>query len=474
MRQLGVGLVYFPDLAPVVEAGGETISVLEIEPQTLWEKTFHGDRGVYRLNEAAFTEIVTMPQTKLIHGVGHPVGGLTDDLLDWHTPFARCVNILNPPWVSEHLSFNRVTTCEGVRETSFLLPPRQTPAGVMVAADNLRQLQKIVRRPVAFETGVNYLQRRADEMPDGDYFAAVSTTADCGILLDLHNLWANERNGRQPVAEVLDSLPLERVWEIHMAGGMPLNGYWLDAHCGVADDWLMQLTEQTIARLPNLGAIVFEVLPQYVSEIGFDRIHRQIENLDALWRCRPPVEVVVPRALTIEMFNPSEEDFQDVLDWERSLAAISLGQTRSATCLADLAEDPGGAILEQLVREFRSGRVTSVLRYSMLALLRHLGTEAVDGLVRAYCGTEPADIFTAVEAERFANFLQRKIDDGRLHVPFLDEVLAFERAMICASLYGVTTQLKWSVDPSVLLEALETGSSTSRIAKMPVPMVVQA
>lgn len=266
---------------------------------------------------------------------------------------------------------------------------------------------------------------------------------------------------------------MERVWEIHVAGGMPFNGYWLDAHCGIADDWLMQLAEQTLARLPNLGAIVFEVLPQYVAEIGLDRIHRQIEEIAALWRRRPPVTVVVPRALAIEMFTPCEEDIRDVLGWEQSLAAISLGWPRPAMGPADLAKDPGGAVFEQLVREFRSGRVTRVLRYSMLALLRHLGTQAVDGLMRTYCGTEPADIFTAVEAERFANFLQGRIDDGRLRVPFLDEVLAFERAIICASLHGASTQLQWSVDPSALFEALETGSSTKLLARTPVPMAVQ-
>jgi hypothetical protein len=54
---------------------------------------------------------------------------------------------------------------------------------VKAVANNLRRFQNVVRLPIAFETGVNYLQPRADEMPDGDYFSAVATAADCGILL---------------------------------------------------------------------------------------------------------------------------------------------------------------------------------------------------------------------------------------------------------------------------------------------------
>ena len=473
MRRLGVGLVYWPELAPVVAAGGEIISVLEIEPQTLWEKAFIDGRGAYRINEEAFSRIEAMPHVKLIHGVGHPVGGLTDDPLDWRTPFARCVNMLNPPWVSEHLSFNRFSTPEGIRESSFLLPPRQTPAGVMVAAENLRRMQKIVGRPVAFETGVNYLQRRPDEMSDGEYFAAVAAAAECGILLDLHNLWANERNGRQPLTEILDVLPLERVWEVHVAGGMPLNGYWLDAHCGLVDDGLMRLVEQTLSRLPNLSALVFEILPQYVAGIGLDCIHRQMESLSALWRRRPPVEVAVSPAQSGEMFHRAEKGIGDMLAWEQSLAAIALGWPRPTTGLSDLVEDSGGAVFEQLVHEFRSGRVARGLRYSMLTLFRYLGAQAVDGLVRVYCRTEPADIFTAVEAERFAAFLQRRIEDGRLCVPFLSEVLAFERAIIRASLYGAGTHLQWTVDPSALFSALETGGRIDLLARTSVPMVVQ-
>ena len=173
------------------------------------------------------------------------------------------------------------------------------------------------------------------------------------------------------------------------------------------------------------------------------------------------------------MFSPAEQATADIIGWKQALGRIALGWPPLGREPVGLAEDLGGAVFEQLVREFRSGRVVRVLRYSMLMLFRHLGTQAVDELVRAYCRTEPADIFTAVEAERFAAFLQRRVEDGRLSVLFLDDVLAFERAMIRASLYGMSTHLQWSVDPSALLSTLEMGSSPELLARVSVPMVVQ-
>jgi len=82
--------------------------------------------------------------------------------------------------------------------------------------------------PFAVETGVNYLQPCAGEMSDGAFVAAVAEAADCGIVLDLHNLWANETERPPAGGAVLAELPLERIWEVHLAGGSEFQGYWLD------------------------------------------------------------------------------------------------------------------------------------------------------------------------------------------------------------------------------------------------------
>ena len=89
--------------------------------------------------------------------------------------------------------------------------------------------------PFLIETGVNYLQPRPGELSDGAYIASVADSSDCAILLDLHNLLANERNGREPVSDVLSDLPLERVLEVHITGGFEFDGYYLDAHVGAPD-----------------------------------------------------------------------------------------------------------------------------------------------------------------------------------------------------------------------------------------------
>ena len=160
----------------------------------------------------------------------------------------------------------------GPRSCGFLMPPLQTQAQAELAADNIRRRRAATGLPFAFETGVNYFAPRHGEMPDGEFFATVADAADCGILLDLNNLWVNQKNGRAPIEEVLAALPLERVWEVHLAGAEFAHGFWLDAHCGAIDPDLAAIAAEVAPDLPNLGAIIFEVAPDRLASFPEQRL----------------------------------------------------------------------------------------------------------------------------------------------------------------------------------------------------------
>ena len=135
-----------------------TVAVLELEPQTLWEKVVSHGRWQYRLNEAQLDSVAAYPQATLLHGIGQPVGGSTDDPVEYLGLLRTAVDRLDPGWVSEHLSFNRINGPAGPEEAGFLLPPHQSSSTVRVAARNVRTYGRGLGRPVAFETGVNYLR----------------------------------------------------------------------------------------------------------------------------------------------------------------------------------------------------------------------------------------------------------------------------------------------------------------------------
>ena len=122
--------------------------------------------------------------------------------------------------------------------------------------------------PFLIETGLNFLRSRPGELSDGTFIASVADGSDCGILLDLHNLLANERNGREPVSDVLSDLPLERVLEVHVAGGFEFDGYYLDAHVGGPDRESLMLLADVLPCLPNVRAVTFEAVPESLAALG--------------------------------------------------------------------------------------------------------------------------------------------------------------------------------------------------------------
>ncbi len=465
MYPLGVGLVYLTELDPLFRENNPDLSVLELEPQIFWEKSERiGQCGKpsFTPNVAAMARISALPQHKLIHSVGFPVGGSVCYGGDYVTPLANAIATLGARWVSEHLSFNVIQHGGSIESIGFLLPPRQTFAGVNTAVRNIRRLAAQLPAPFAFETGVNYLQPRADELPDGEFFALIADKADCGILLDLHNLWVNERNRRQPVAEVVNSLPLDRVWEVHVAGGMMLGEYYLDAHSDGVPAPLLEITAQLIPRLPNLGALIFEILPGFVPRLGIDSVRHQLAQLNARWRLRPARSVCVRRRSVLTADKSDEPG--DVVEWERTLGMLAVGHlpTQADPDEHALALDPGLKVLQTLISEFRDGRISRAMRFTMTLMLAHLGPGRVHDLLQDFHTNSFPDIFTSGEVDRFANFLRSRMT-ALPPVPFLAEVLEFEHALIRAALYGTASRIEWNIDPGELFSALETGRVPSAI-----------
>lgn len=461
-----MGLVYWPALAPLFESG--EAAVLELEPQTLWRKTPTSTGFAYQLNEALFDHIAALPQPKLLHGVGQPVGGTVDDPTE-HVPLLqRMASGLEPAWISEHLSFNRVRRRGRIEECGFLLPPTQTVAAARVAARNIRRYADAIGYPTAFETGVNYLAPTAGDLEDGQFFAEVAQRADCGILLDLHNLLCNERNGRQRALDAIAQMPLDHVWEVHLGGGELLDGVWLDAHCGAMPAELIHLAAAVMPQLPNAGALIFEILPEHLDRIGLNGVQRQLEQMRAIWDTRPRRRLRVPQ---VRQFDdaPSLSDEREVNVWEVRLVNALNGMSREDSLVADR----GCVVLRRLIRDARSASLARGLRLTTTALLAGLGKTTVDRLLANYFRSTPPESFVAMECHGFARFLGSR-SDLFVSVPYLREIFEFERALLRATLFGSSSAVKWTVDPTQLIAALEAGTLPRNLSPSPSSMTITA
>jgi uncharacterized protein (UPF0276 family) len=447
LPELGVGLIYSPGLEPLLQTHPELVDVLEFEPQTTWIET-GSDTEPYRVRDDALAHLAALPGRKLVHSIGTPVGGSVRANAAQLPLLRETAQALGSPWASEHLSFNLTPDFF----TGFFLPPRQTAAGIEIYVDAIRTLRDALGVPIAVETGVNYLAPRADEIGDGEFMAAVAERADCGILLDLHNIYCNALNGRQSVERFLSALPLHRVWEVHLAGGFEVEGYWVDAHSGAIPPPLHDICTEVIPALPQLKAIILELFSSYLPHFGVDATCAQLERVHDLWSLRQPRTEPADRRPAPTSVTTAETTITPRY-WERALGSVVIGQEPSSELERELARDPGTRLVASMIEEFRGSMVVGVYRLTSRLLMLALGPDVFRALLEDFWKTAPPRQFGGSEADAFADYLLAR----GLRLPQFEAVLAFERAAVHTLRDGRPRVVSFGVAPLPLLRALTDG-----------------
>ncbi|SBT90209.1 Uncharacterized conserved protein, UPF0276 family [Streptomyces sp. DI166] len=385
-----------------------------------------------------------------------PVGG-TCPPDDRHTALVgELAERLRAPWVSEHLAFNRVADATGGFHTGFMLPPCQNDAGVRAAVRSVRIMADALSCPSAIEVGTNYLRPRPGELTDGDFVRRVAEGSGCGLLLDLHNVLANERNGRGGVDTLLAELPLDRVWEVHLAGGTEHRGYWLDSHSGLPDAELLALAARVLPRLPALRAVLFEVTPGSVPELDAGAVRDLLSFVREAWPDADPLPPLSsPRPVALPVALPASAAGGQVLpaEWEHTLASLVIGRDPGTPLARELAADPAIGLLRELVTEFRGSALAGALRYTTRLLLLTLGPEGVARLLDAYLRARPPRLFASEEAFAFAEHLAGDLP----HVPWLAQVLQLDLGLLRARIDGTPCTVALDTDPTALLTDLGAG-----------------
>jgi uncharacterized protein len=447
-HELGIGVVYSPRLARVLDLG--LVDVLEIEPQAFWYSTGDPQEPI-RVDLDFFSQLRAMPQHKLVHSVTLPVGNSRP-----HDPRAleqlrQSIVATGAPYATEHLSFNHFDTGTDRPWTGFLLPPKQDEHAVAIAAARIDEMRSAVGVPVAFETGVNYLRSLPGELSDGCFIRSVAESADCGILLDLHNLLTNERNGRDCLARVLEEIPLERVWEIHLAGGMEYRGYWLDSHSSHIEDKLFSLTQAVVDACPNLRAIVFEIMDAQLAASSRNGLHDDVSRLRSLWEARRRPRVT-SGTLPPRQSRTRLPDVTTVQRHENTLGALTLG-LEHVPYDADraLLEDPAGTLYADLVASMREGVLYDTLPFLFRLLPASIGAAAMMDLIAGFAAAAPPELFGADEARRFISHVRSR----DLTVPHLTDILNFEEALIGTTGTLATKTVTFECNPAALFESLE-------------------
>lgn len=403
----GVGIIYFPGFENLIASTEQLLQVIEIEPQTFWYR-YQAGVNSFVFDKERTTYLKNLNKPLLFHGVGYPIGGSFPPDPS-HLPCMQAmIRELQPLWISEHLSFNTLELNGEKYNTNFLLPPLQTAESAGFIANTIRNYSKNFQLPFLFETGVNYLAPKKFELEDGVFINSIAEESGASILLDLHNLMANELNGRQKVSDLLRQISHESVKQIHLAGGFYFKDYYLDAHSGPSNRELIELFEVTVEQLPNLCAITFEMLPDYLPYISEDQLTIQLECMNRAWDRRGR------KHRKQAVISPTEKEnvrAPGMKEWEHSLGLMAIGHT---TAVPDsqlktvLETDKGLEVINDLIEQFRGSLVVSSLKLSCRYIILYYGLDELNRLLRDFWKNSVPKLFASDNGLDFADYLLKQ------------------------------------------------------------------
>jgi uncharacterized protein (UPF0276 family) len=188
----------------------------------------------------------------VLHGVSLNVGSA--DPLDrtYLDDLAALARRCEPAWISDHLCWTGV----GGSNLHDLLPLPCTDAVVSYVAERVMRVQDHLGRRIALENVSSYLAYRADEMPEWELLVRIAERADCGILLDVNNVFVSAHNHGFDPDRYLAAIPPERVVQIHLAGHSVQGGLLIDTHDHPVCDAVWSLYEAAVRRLGPVSTLI--------------------------------------------------------------------------------------------------------------------------------------------------------------------------------------------------------------------------
>jgi uncharacterized protein (UPF0276 family) len=221
-----------------------------------------GGRPRYVLDQVAERYPVVM------HGVSLSIGS-TDPLnFDYLAKLKRLATSIRPRWVSDHVCWTGVLG----RNTHDLLPLPFNDASLAHVVQRIKTVQDVLERPLVLENPSSYVTFAASTMSEWEFISRMAEEADCGLLLDVNNVYVSSVNHGFSAEKYIRAVPHERIVQFHLAGHTNLGTHCIDTHDGHVVDQVWQLY-----RLANALTQGVSTLLEWDAKIpSFDEMHAEV------------------------------------------------------------------------------------------------------------------------------------------------------------------------------------------------------
>jgi uncharacterized protein (UPF0276 family) len=241
--------------------------ILEKKPVVDWFEIISenfmvdGGRPLYVLDQI-------LEQYRVVqHGVSMYFGSVEPLNREHLGRLKKLVQRTNTPWLSDHLCWGSV---DGTYSHD-LLPMPYTFEAAKKTAQKIREARDFLEVPVVVENVSSYAEFHASEMTEWEFLSEVVEDADCGVLLDVNNIYVSSMNHNFDPLVYVNHVPHQRVAQIHIAGHSKYEKYILDTHDHPVIDPVWSLYARAIELIGPTATLL-----EWDDHIpSFDEVHHE-------------------------------------------------------------------------------------------------------------------------------------------------------------------------------------------------------
>jgi len=254
---------------------------LESRPQVDWVEAISENFMRVGGRPLAVLEKVRRDFPVALHGVSLSIGSSDPLNREYLLQLAELAKRIEPAVVSDHLCWGS----HGGRYVHDLLPLPFTAEALEHVVRRVQSVQETLGRQILLENVSSYLTYEESTFTEWDFLAEVARRADCGILLDINNIYVSAKNHGFDPSDYLTAMPVDRVGQYHLAGHSDHGDYLLDTHdhpvCG--DVWT--LYREAVQRFGLVSTLIEwdENVPELDVLIAESRRAKAVEMSSLHW-----------------------------------------------------------------------------------------------------------------------------------------------------------------------------------------------
>jgi len=134
--------------------------------------------------------------------------------------------------------------------------PRGPKEALANVVQRVRTVQDILGRRILLENVSSYVTFRDSQLSEWEFLREVAVQADCLILLDVNNIYVSAVNHEFAALDYLNSIPVDRVQQIHLAGHENHGDYLIDTHDHPVPDPVWELYAAAVRRFGNVSTMI--------------------------------------------------------------------------------------------------------------------------------------------------------------------------------------------------------------------------